>query len=122
MQAMSKPPNVGKYCAAKSRIWLIPRLRLLGTTVFSIACANAWLMHVLKKLPATEADVAEAAEWYEAQRPGLGQRFVLAIQSADKLLLANPLRCSIRFADIRRFNLSDFPYALFFFVHEDVIV
>jgi hypothetical protein len=27
---------------------------------FSTGCANAWLMRVFKKLPATEADVAEA--------------------------------------------------------------
>jgi len=79
-------------------------------------------MHVLKKLPATEADVAEAAEWYETQRPGLGQRFILAIQSADKLLLANPLRYSVRFADVRRLNLTEFPYAIFFFLHGDAIV
>ncbi len=56
-------------------------------------------MHALKKLPATEADVAEAAQWYETQRPGLGQRSLFAVQSAGKLLLANPLRYSMRFAE-----------------------
>jgi hypothetical protein len=71
-------------------------------------------MHALKKLPAIEADVAEAAEWYETQRPGLGQRFVSAVQSADKSLLANPLRFAVRFADVRRLNLADFPYGIFF--------
>jgi plasmid stabilization system protein ParE len=79
-------------------------------------------MYALKKLPAVEADVAEAAAWYETQRAGLGQRFVFAVQSADKLLLANPLRCSVRFSDVRRFNLADFPYGIFFFLHDDVIV
>jgi toxin ParE1/3/4 len=93
-----------------------------GTTDFSIDCANGWLMHALKKLAAVEADVAEAAEWYETHRPGLGQRFVCAIQSADKLLLANPLHYSVRFEDIRRLNLADFPYAIFFFLHDKVIV
>jgi len=79
-------------------------------------------MHTLKKLPAIEVDVAEAAEWYETQRPGLGQRFVHAIQSVDKVLLSNPLRYSVRFADIRRLNLMVFPYAIFFFLHNDEIV
>jgi plasmid stabilization system protein ParE len=79
-------------------------------------------MHVLKKLPAVEADVAEAAEWYETQRPGLGARFVSTVQSADKLLLANPLHCSVRFSDVRRLNLADFPYGIFFFLDDDVIV
>jgi plasmid stabilization system protein ParE len=79
-------------------------------------------MHALKKLAAVEADVAEAAAWYETQRPGLGERFVFAVQSADKLLLANPLRYSVRFSDVRRLNLADFPYGLFFFLHGDEIV
>jgi toxin ParE1/3/4 len=79
-------------------------------------------MHALKKLAAVEADVAEAAEWYEARLPCLGERFVLAVQSADKLLLANPFRYSIRFDNIRRLNLGDFPYGIFFVLHEDQIV
>jgi toxin ParE1/3/4 len=79
-------------------------------------------MHALKKLPAVEADVAEAAEWYEARLPGLGRRFVTAVQSVDKLLLSNPLRYSVRFADVRRLNLTEFPYGIFFFLHGEVIV
>jgi hypothetical protein len=66
-------------------------------------------MRALKKLPVVEADMADAAEWYETHRPGLGQRFVFAVQSADKLLLANPFRYSVRFADVRRLNLAVSP-------------
>jgi plasmid stabilization system protein ParE len=79
-------------------------------------------MYALKKLRAVEVDVAEAAEWYETHRAGLGQRFLLAVQSADKLVLANPLRYSIRFSDIRRLNLSAFPYGMFFFIHQNAII
>jgi plasmid stabilization system protein ParE len=79
-------------------------------------------MHALKKLPAVEADVAEAAEWYEARRPGLGDRFIVTVQSADRFLLANPLRYAVRFADIRRLNLRDFPYSIFFFLQNEMII
>ena len=79
-------------------------------------------MHALKKLPAVEADVAEAAEWYEARRPGLGDAFIAAVQSADRELLAAPLRYSARYADIRRFNLRRFPYGIFFFLDGDALV
>jgi toxin ParE1/3/4 len=79
-------------------------------------------MHALKKLPAVEADVAEAAEWYETRLPGLGQRFVLAVKSADQLLLSNPSRYPVRFSDVRRLNLGDFPYAIFFSVRDEEIV
>ena len=81
---------------------------------FSTGYAIVWLMRALKKLPAVEADVAEAAEWYETHRPGLGHRFVSAVQSADTLLLANPFRFSVRFSDVRRLNLPEFPYGIFF--------
>jgi plasmid stabilization system protein ParE len=79
-------------------------------------------MYALRKLRAVEADVAEAAVWYEDQRAGLGERFVLAIQTADKLLLSNPLRYSVRFSDVRRLNLGDFPYSIFFFIHDGAVV
>jgi plasmid stabilization system protein ParE len=79
-------------------------------------------MHAVKKLPAVEADVAEAAEWYEIRRPGLGQRFVFAVRSADQFLVDNPFRFSVRFSDVRRLNLGDFPYSIFFFLHENDII
>lgn len=79
-------------------------------------------MLALKKLPVVEADVAEAAEWYEAHRPGLGQRFVSTVHTADKLLMAEPRRYAVCFGDVRRLNLADFPYGIFFFLHSEVIV
>jgi toxin ParE1/3/4 len=79
-------------------------------------------MHALKKLRAVEADVAAAADWYDAQRPGLGDRFIVEVQSADRLLLANPMRYAVRFGDIRRLNLRRFPYGLFFFLDGEAIV
>jgi hypothetical protein len=91
LRATPRKRSKKKCFVAKLNILPTPRLPPPGTTVFSTGYANAWLMHALKKLPATEADVAEAAEWYETQRPGLGERFISTVQSADKLLLANPL-------------------------------
>jgi hypothetical protein len=72
-------------------------------------------MYVIKKLRGVEAEVASAAEWYESQRAGLGQRFINSLQSADQLLLANPFRYSIRFGDVRRLNLAASIRRLFLF-------
>ena len=74
-------------------------------------------MLVLKKTRHVEVDVAEAAEWYNAQRRGLGIEFIAEVQGADRLLLANPLRYAVRFEDIRRLNLRRFPYGIFFILH-----
>jgi toxin ParE1/3/4 len=79
-------------------------------------------MLVLKKTRHVEVDVAEAAEWYNAQRLGLGIEFIAEVQGADRLLLANPLRYAVRFDDIRRLNLRRFPYGIFFIIHDETIV
>jgi toxin ParE1/3/4 len=73
-------------------------------------------MRVLKKLRSVEVDIAEAAQWYERQRPGLGQEFIAVVQSLDAVLLANPLRFSISYDDIRRLSLGRFPYSVFYFI------
>ena len=54
--------NKRKCSVARLNILPTHRSPPHGTTTFSTGYANAWLMHALKKLPATEADVAEAAE------------------------------------------------------------
>ena len=40
--------------------------------------------------PAASADVQAAYEWYEAQRPGLGNEFIAAVEAAVVSLLAFP--------------------------------
>jgi toxin ParE1/3/4 len=79
-------------------------------------------MRAVKKLRAVEADISATAEWYERQCPGLGGEFIDAVQSVDALLLANPLRYSFSFADVRRLNLARFPYAIFYFIDQDTVV
>lgn len=79
-------------------------------------------MLVLKKTRHVEVDVAEAAEWYNAQRLGLGIEFIAEVQGTDRLLLANPLRYAVRFDDIRRLNLRRFPYGIFFIIQGETIV
>lgn len=79
-------------------------------------------MHALRKLRLAEADVAEAAEWYESQRAGLGTEFISAVQEAGHQLCANPLRYPLAFASVRRARVGRFPYGLFFFMDGEVVV
>jgi hypothetical protein len=40
---------------------------------------------------AAEADVAEAAEWYDQCQPGLGEKFVREVDQAIARVVENPL-------------------------------
>ena len=40
---------------------------------------------------AAEADVAEAAEWYDQRQPGLGEKFVREVDQAIARVVENPL-------------------------------
>jgi hypothetical protein len=42
--------------------------------------------------PEAEAEIAEAREWYDERRPGLGNDFVLAIGIALARIKENPLQ------------------------------
>ena len=66
----------------------------------------------------TEADIDEAYRWYEERSPGLGGRFLNAIEATIALLREAPQRFPVfhRAPDlvIRRALVEGFPYALFF--------
>jgi plasmid stabilization system protein ParE len=40
--------------------------------------------------PAAAADIEDAYEWYESQRPGLGEEFLAALRSTRDRVLAEP--------------------------------
>ena len=67
-------------------------------------------------------DIQEAYRWYERQQSGLGRRFNRELRKLLKRLPSEPLLYSVRFADIRRVNVSDFPYGVFYFVSERSVV
>ena len=72
-----------------------------------------------KKHPAVEAEINEAARWYNERCPGLGVQFIDAVREAARAVERNPLRYAVRFADIRRANVNRFPYAVWFFLERE---
>jgi plasmid stabilization system protein ParE len=69
-----------------------------------------------------EADIAAAATWY--QRAGLGQDFLLTIQSAldEAALHPHRFRRLRRRPEVRRVLLKRFPYRVFFILETDRVV
>jgi hypothetical protein len=57
---------------------------------------------VVRKLPLAEQDALEAAIWYEAREPGLGDEFLTEVDRAVRTLSESALFYRIRFADVRR--------------------
>ena len=67
-------------------------------------------------------DVDGIFDWYEDERPGLGQEFLEELRTAYARILTGPFRYQILSSDIRRVLLRRFPYAVFFAVEGNNIV
>ena len=72
--------------------------------------------------PLVEADAADAAEWYERQKAGLGPAFVAEYRDRLRQLPDGALLYAVRFHDIRRVNLPRFPCGIFYSLVDDGVV
>ena len=71
-----------------------------------------------------EADISAAAIWYQKQQSGLGDEFLIGIQTAIESAAANPRQYPRlrRKPEVRRVMAKRFPYRLFFVLRPDAIV
>ena len=72
-------------------------------------------------LPAARQEVASAQDWYEREVPGLGLRFLQALDAQVVRISENPLQFPLRLQDVRSAKLRRFPYSVFFRVTEDQV-
>jgi toxin ParE1/3/4 len=63
---------------------------------------------------AAEADLAAALDWYDAQAPGIGSRFLDEYEIILSRLDDNPHQFPVIRGDTRRADFRHFPYGLFF--------
>jgi toxin ParE1/3/4 len=71
--------------------------------------------------PLAEIDIAEAAIWYNFQREGLGEEFLLALEAKFNEIQRNPYQFSIIYKNVRRAFPNRFPFGIFFITEENVI-
>jgi plasmid stabilization system protein ParE len=64
--------------------------------------------------PEAQADIREAATWYETREAGLGLRFVGEVRESLRRIADSPLRFPIVDKDVRRALLHKFPYSTYF--------
>jgi toxin ParE1/3/4 len=72
------------------------------------------VLRTLVTRPEAEAEITEAAEWYDDQRPGLGDEFLAAVRDAAVRAVEAPARYRRVERDLRWVLLHRFPYALIF--------
>jgi plasmid stabilization system protein ParE len=71
-----------------------------------------------------EADLTEAALWYEERQAGLGLELTLEVRAAIRRAVENPLHYLLlrERPEVRRALTRRFPYRIFFIVRDDAIV
>ena len=60
--------------------------------------------------------------WYEEQRAGPGKRFATAIDRTLERIAVNPFGFPLVHGEIRRAVVREFPFGIYFRVHENEIV
>ncbi len=68
------------------------------------------------------ADLALAYEWYEAQKPGLGEQFLRSVDSVFRRIETQPRLFPILEAATRRAYVAGFPYLVFFTLTKDAVL
>src|SRR5262245_27620281 len=63
--------------------------------------------------PDAEAELIEAARFYERRVPGLGAQFLEAVDAGVGVIQQAPQCWRVLDADVRRFLMPRFPYAIY---------
>jgi plasmid stabilization system protein ParE len=71
--------------------------------------------------PLAEADLEDAARWYEDERAGLAERFFGDVDRTFALIRERPLQFPAISGDVRRALLRTFPYAVYFSASEEMV-
>lgn len=72
--------------------------------------------------PEAEADIDEAAAWYERQRESLGHQFLEETLNAFERIAAGPEMYPALYRGTRRAVIHRFPFAVFYRVEDDSIL
>jgi plasmid stabilization system protein ParE len=72
--------------------------------------------------PLAEADLEQAAGWYDDERPGLGARFLADVHQVFTRIGETPQQFPVVDRKIRRALLHAFPYAVYFLETDNSLV
>jgi len=72
--------------------------------------------------PEAEAEMIQAAAWYEAHQKDLGKRFLTCVQEALNRLVLNPALYPVVEPEVRRCLTRTFPFGVLFSIKPDRLV
>ena len=72
--------------------------------------------------PEAEADLGDAYRWYEAQREGLGEEFLLSVDAVLESIQRNSRLYAIVYKQLRRALTRRFPYGVFYQAERDAVL
>jgi plasmid stabilization system protein ParE len=72
--------------------------------------------------PLAEADLEDAARWYEDERAGLSVRFLSDVDRTIARIRERPFEFPAVSGDVRRALLHTFPYAVYFRTSDEAVV
>jgi len=72
--------------------------------------------------PEAKADLFEARDWYEAQRPGWGAVFNRSVEACFERICRMPQSFRAVHGEVRRAPLRRFPHGVFYWVEDERIV
>jgi len=72
--------------------------------------------------PLAEADLEDAARWYEDERAGLADRFLSDVDRTFARISERPFQFPTVSDEVRRALLHTFPYAVYFRASDETIV
>jgi plasmid stabilization system protein ParE len=73
------------------------------------------MMHLRLEQDAVR-DLSLAYDWYEAQRPGLGEEFLATIEAVFAQIQERPESFAELKPDVRRATVRRFPYGVYYYV------
>ncbi len=72
--------------------------------------------------PEAFQDLAKAHDWYEEQRPGLGEALETCVEAALASIVRLPKSPQIIYRRVRRVKIDRFPYGVFYLINRATIV
>ena len=72
--------------------------------------------------PEAESDLADAYDWYQRQREGLGHEYLLCVEAALEAISRSPLQYATVHGEVRRALVRRFPYGVFYLIEGTTVV
>lgn len=72
--------------------------------------------------PQVEGEIQDAADWYDAQRAGLGDELLICVEAAIARVARSPESCARVHGEVRRALVRRFPYCVYYKVEDEALL